>query len=587
MGDYNYFSEDCPIDIDKSRGIFDKESSWVRPGRLWQKYYPKYIPKTLDYETLEKYNGLYCILKASAEKFFPNNISLNFFQQNLKYSYREVDYYSMKIASALEGIGVKKGDPVALMAKSCPEFVFAMWACIKLGAILVPINPLLKKKEVNHILSDCGNVKTAIIHEDNFGLFKRSAKDLGLDDVVLIQQKGLDKSLEGANLHVFDELMKKNEPMTKKIVINMKDDIFCLLYTGGTTGLPKGVMLTHFNVLANINQLGSSADDYQVLIDEELGKYTFLNVLPLCHSFGIISTLTYSTGGGMLIVLDKFDAGLILKLIEMYKVGNFSGVPTMYIMLAQHEDFHKRDLTSLSNVITAGAALAPAVAKKWQEIAKIEVRQGYGLTECSPGTHLQPYKWFKWIPESIGIPIIDTDVKVVDPITLEELEPGQPGEFLIRGPQVMKGYWKKPEATASVLIKDKEGKTWLRTGDIGYMDENGVFYISGRTKEMIKYKGYRILPAEVEAGLYEHPAVLECGVIGIPDETVGERIKAFIKLKPSYKDKITAEEIQEWAKENMAAYKWPREIEFISSIPKTSVGKVMRRALRDKELKNS
>ena len=582
----NYYSDDCPIDVNAQRGFFDRESPWVRPGRAWQKHYPNYIPKTLDYENLEKYNGIYCILKASAEKFFPNNISLNFYQRNLKYSYREVDYFSMKIATALENIGVNKGDPVALMAKSCPEFIFAMWACIKLGAILVPINPLLKKKEVSHILGDCGEVKTAIVHEDNFGLFKRSAKNLGLENVVLIQDKGRDKSLEGVNLYLFSELIEKYEPMTKKIPINVKEDIFCLLYTGGTTGLPKGVMLTHFNVLSNINQLGASAYDLDELLEEQLGKYTFLNVLPLCHSFGIISTLTYSTGGGMLIVLDKFDAGLILKLIELYKVGNFSGVPTMYIMLAQHKDFQKRDLTSLSNVITAGAALAPAVAKEWQKVAKVEVRQGYGLTECSPGTHLQPHTWFNWIPEAVGIPIIDTDVMVVEPTLLDELEPGQHGEFLIRGPQVMKGYWKKPEATARVLIKI-DGKTWLRTGDIGYMDENGVFYISGRTKEMIKYKGYRILPAEVEAGLYEHPAVFECAVIGIPDDTVGERIKAFIKLKPEFKDKINAQEIQEWAKENMAGYKWPREIEFISSIPKTAVGKVMRRSLRDREIKNT
>jgi len=584
MSDQNWFSEDCPIDIERPRGLFT-ESPWVRPDRPWLKLFPEDIPKTLNYDILEQYNGLYCILKASAEKIFPNNVALNFYQRNLKYTYREVDFYSMKIATALEKIGVKKGDPVALMSKSCPEFVFAMWACIKLGAILVPVNPLLKKKEVSHILGDCGDVKVAIIHEENFGLFKRSGKDLGIEHVVVIQTKGKEKTIEGPQLHIFNDLLEQNKPMTKKIKINVKEDIFCLLYTGGTTGLPKGVMITHFNTLANINQLGTMAMTLEDVLKNEIGKYTFLNVLPLCHSFGIASILTYSTGGGMIIVLDKFDAGLILELIEMYKVANFSGVPTMYIMLKKHPDFKTRDLTSLTNVITAGAACAPAVAKEWGDVAKVEVRQAYGLTECSPGTHLQPHKWFKWIPASIGIPILDTDVNIVDPVSLEELEPGQAGEFLIRGPQVMKGYWKKPEATARVLIKDKEGKTWLRTGDIGYMDENGVFYISGRTKEMIKYKGYRILPAEVEAGLYEHPAVLECGVIGIPDELVGERIKAFIKLKRDYKDKITAEEIQGWAKEKMAGYKWPREIEFISSIPKTAVGKVKRRALRDREAK--
>ena len=255
--------------------------------------------------------------------------------------------------------------------------------------------------------------------------------------------------------------------------------------------------------------------------------------------------------------------------------------------MANHPDFEKRDLSSLENVITSGAALADAVAERWRKIAGVEVRQGYGLTECSPGTHLQPQYWAKWKPNSIGMPIIDTDVKIVNPDTLEELPIGEKGELLIRGPQVMKGYWKKPEATKRVFVEDENGNIWLRTGDIGYMDEDGYFYISGRTKEMIKYKGYRILPFEVEKTLYEHPAVLEAGVIGIPDEVVGEKIKAFIRLRPEFVGKITEQEIIEWAKENMAGYKWPREIEFVSSIPKTPVGKIMRRALLEKELKRS
>ncbi len=582
------FDEECPVDPGEGTGKFDVPSPWVRPDRLWYKNYPEWMPKTLNYDAIEKYNGVFCVLKLVAMNF-PNNVAINFKPKEQKYTYREILYYSKKMANALRDLGVKKGIPVALNSKNCPEFVIAMWACAKLGAVLVPINPLLKKLEVSHILRDCGDVKIAVVHEKNFALFKRSSKEFDLEKIILIKEdiedEGKTREIPGVEILNFHELLEKYQPLEEKIPINIKEDLFCLLYTGGTTGLPKGVILTHFNILANLSQLGNFMDEFkEEYLDKNYGKISFIMVLPLCHTFGMISILGYSAAATQLIVYDSLNIASILESIEMYKVEAFSGVPTMYIMIANHPDFKKRDLTSLDRVAAGGAAVAPAVAKEWEEVAGVQVRQVFGLTECSPGTHMQPQSWAKWIPASIGLPIIDTDVKIVDLDTLEELEPGQDGELLIRGPQVMKGYWKNPEATARVLIKDEKGKIWLRTGDISRMDENGYFYISGRSKEMIKYKGYRILPAEVEASLYEHPAVLEVGVIGIPDKLTGEKIKAFIKLKQDFKD-TTTEEIIEWAKENIAGYKYPREVEFISSIPKTAVGKVMRRALRDREMK--
>jgi acyl-CoA synthetase (AMP-forming)/AMP-acid ligase II len=255
----------------------------------------------------------------------------------------------------------------------------------------------------------------------------------------------------------------------------------------------------------------------------------------------------------------------------------------MFIFIANHAEFKKYDLSSLQLVTSAAAELAPSIGKKWED-AGVKVVQGYGLTECSPATHLQPIEWCKTIDESIGLPVPDTDAKIVDPTDpSKEMVLGEMGELLIRGPQVMKGYWRNPEATAAVLMEDG----WLRTGDLAKMDENGYFYIVGRSKEMIKYKGYRILPFEVEKTLYEHPAVLECAVIGLPREDVGETIKAFIKLRPEYKGKITEQEIIEWAKGEMAGYKWPRMIEFVETIPKTPVGKVFRRQLLERELKKS
>ena len=234
---------------------------------------------------------------------------------------------------------------------------------------------------------------------------------------------------------------------------------------------------------------------------------------------------------------------------------------------------------------SGAAPLPPKTAEIWRKKTGLKVMNAYGLTEVTCMATLAQC-WEDINPESISFPIIDTDAKIVDPPDyITELPLGSAGELLIRGPQVMKGYWKNQEATARTLIEDDKGNLWLRTGDIAKMDENGFFYIVGRSKEQIKYKGYRVLPAEVESGLYEHPAVLECGVIGLPHEISGETIKAFIKLKPEYKGKITEQEIIDWAKETMAGYKWPRLVEFVGSIPRTPVGKVMRRQLFEKEMK--
>ena len=263
--------------------------------------------------------------------------------------------------------------------------------------------------------------------------------------------------------------------------------------------------------------------------------------------------------------------------IEYYKCKEFVGVPVMFQMLVNSPDFTKRDLSSLESAVSGSATLASELNKKWQEVVGFKVGQGFGLTETSPVTHNQP-KWLpEIIPESIGIPIIDTDAKIVDPDTFEELPPGEIGELFLKGPQVMKGYWKNPEATAATFVGD-----WLRTGDLARMDERGYFYIEGRTKDMIKYKGYKVMPKEVEEKLYEHPAVLEAGVVSAPDPNIGETIKAYIALKPDYQGKITEQEIIDWSKEKMAAYKYPRKVEFVTVLPRTSVGKIFRRKLRER-----
>ena len=249
----------------------------------------------------------------------------------------------------------------------------------------------------------------------------------------------------------------------------------------------------------------------------------------------------------------------------------------MFQMLVNSPDFTERDLSSLETTNSGSATLASEINKKWEQVVGFKVGQGFGLTETSPITHSQP-KWLpEIIPESIGVPIVDTDAKIVDPETLEELPIGEIGELLLKGPQVMKGYWKNPEATANTFAGD-----WLKTGDLARMDERGYFYIEGRTKDMIKYKGYKVMPKEIEEKLYEHPAILEAGVVSAPDPNIGETIKAYIAIKPEYQGKVTEKEIIEWSKEKMASYKYPRLVEFVKVLPRTAVGKIFRRKLRER-----
>ena len=305
-----------------------------------------------------------------------------------------------------------------------------------------------------------------------------------------------------------------------------------------------------------------------------------LSILPLCHSFGFVVVNAAMFGAEMLVMLDSFEPSEVMEAIEYYKVPLFVGVPVMYQMIINHPDFTERDLSSIVGSVSSSAALAPDLAAKWEQVIGTKIGQGYGLTEASPATHL-PTSWLPTVrPESIGVPILNTDSKIVDPETLEELELGEVGEILIKGPQVMKGYWNRPEETAKDIVDG-----WLRTGDLGRVDKDGYFYIEGRTKDMIKYKGYKVMPKEVEEGLFSHPAISEVGVVGIPDPNIGETIKAFVVLEKNYRGKITEREIIEWAKERLAGYKYPRQVEFIKALPRTTIGKIYRKKLRERELK--
>jgi long-chain acyl-CoA synthetase len=540
------------------------------PNRPWLKHWPDYIPKSIKFEPIPVHE----YIKRTITQF-PNNICIDYKPLNKKYSYRELVYLSEKIADVLFGAGVKKGDGVGIMTSNCPEFLFCCLGILEIGAILVPINPLLKESDVTHIIKDAGIINTIFVDRNNFRTIKKVKKKIELKNVILI---GTD--LAKPETIIFQEFLNKEEPRHPEIDIDPLNDVAVLLYTGGTTGLPKGVMLTHNNIVASSLSSLNGLKEPDIEVEDILGKNIFLSVLPICHSFGfqiLINSLVLVT---MLVIFKSFNANEVLEAIEYYKPTLFIGVPVMFQMLINSPDFIKRDLSSLESAISGSAALSPELNKRWEKVVGFKVGQGFGLTETSAISHMRPTWLPKIIAESIGIPLLDIDVKIINPETLEELPIGEIGEILIKGPQVMKGYWKKPEETERTILDG-----WLRTGDLARMDDDGYFYIQGRTKDIIKYKGYKVMPKEVEEKLCEHPAILEVGVVSAPDPDIGETIKAYIVIKPEYQGKITEENLIDWAKERLASYKYPRKIKFLNILPRTSVGKIFRKKLRERALR--
>ena len=548
---------------------FENESPYIEnPNRPWLKLKPDYIPKTIIFEPIPAHE----FIKLAASKY-PNNVCVYFKPKDKKYTYREMIKTSDQIANALYESGIKKGDAVGIMTGNCPEFLFCCVGIMSTGASVVPINPLLKESDVIHIIKDAGNINTVFAHKSKFRTMKKVRREVDVKNVILLQAE--EAKPDTITLEDFISGKRAKAP---DIDIDPLNDIAALLYTGGTTGLPKGVMLTHNNLvydcLAVLNTIRPEDEEES---EAAYGTGVSLTVLPICHSFGFQILIISSVLAAMLVMFESFNASEVLEAIEHYECSTFIGVPVMYQMLINSPDFTERDISSLESASSGSATLATELNKRWEEVVGFPVGQGFGLTETSPVTHSQP----AWLPEirpaSIGVPIIDTDAKIVNPETLEELPQGEIGELLLKGPQIMKGYWKRPEATAETFVND-----WLRTGDLARMDEEGYFYIEGRTKDMIKYKGYKVMPKEVEEKLYEHPAVLEVGVVSAPDPNIGETIKAYVVLKPEYKNKITERDLIEWSKEKMAAYKYPRHIEFLNVLPRTAVGKVFRRKLRER-----
>ncbi|KKM68889.1 hypothetical protein LCGC14_1456390 [marine sediment metagenome] len=553
---------------------FENESPYLNnPNRPWLRNRPPEQPKSIIFEPIPVHE----FVKTIAIKY-PNNVCVYHKPTDKKYTYHELIYFSDKVGNALHDMGIRKGDSVALMSENCPEFIFSSIGIMETGASVIPINPLLKKTEVSHIIRESGNIKAVFVHKNNFRTIRRVKKEVDLNNIILL---GSEEAK--ANTITYEELIEDVSPKPPDVDIDPINDIAALMFTGGTTGLPKGVMLTHDSLIhgaLSIIYISPTSDGEP--LEAFFGNQVSLGILPLCHvmGFGLMICVLYY---GSMLVMFPFDPTEVLNAIEYYKIRLFVGVPVMYQMIINSPDFTEKDLSSLVTAGSGSAALAPELNRRWENVVGFKVSQGFGLTESSAFAISTP-NWIPEIkPESIGFPIIDTDAIIVNPDKiedgLEELPLGEVGELMIKGPQVMKGYWKRPDETKRDIIKG-----WLKTGDLARMDENGYFYISGRTKDMVKYKGYKVMAREVEEKLVEHPAIREVGVIGVPDPNIGETIKACVVLKPEFKEKITERDIIEWAKERLAGYKYPRIVEFLNILPRTAVGKIFRRKLRESHL---
>jgi len=565
----------------------EEEPRKVEPAeKPWFKFWPQGVPKHIDFPEIP----LQELLMKSAREF-PEKTAILYFDKGM--TYRELNNLSDKFAAALDGLGVKKGDKVAIFLPNIPQFVISYYGIVKTGAIVTAISPLYKEREVEHQLND-SEAETIVVLDALYPILERVLAHTKTKRVIvtslkeympsataflgsLLKKIPSHKVERAPNIFFYQELLGKYEAKPPKVDINPKEDLVALQYTGGTTGLSKGAMLTHMNLVSNALM---SAEWLQGKPTEE----TFLTVLPLFHIYGMTTGMNVPIYmAGTMVMLPRFDLADSLKSIQEHRITVFCGAPTMYSMLLSHPDLRKYNLRTIKFCLSGSAPLPPEVQKKWMETTGGVLIEGYGLTESSPITHANPLDpTMKTVKVgSIGLPFPDTDAKIMDMETGEkELGVGEDGELVVKGPQVMKGYWKMPEESALVL---RDG--WLYTGDVGKMDENGYFYITDRKKDLIKYKGYSVYPREIEDVIYEHPAVKICAVIGKPDPVASEIPKAFIVLKEG--KTATADEIKEFVNSKVAPYKAIREIEFRTELPMTLVGKVLRRVLLEEERKKA
>jgi len=550
--------------------------------KVWYERYPSEIPATISYDEVP----LHTFLETSAKRFKERN-AIHFMGKEI--TYEELYFESCIMANYLQSLGLKKGDRVAIMLPNCPQSVISYYGTLMAGGVVVQTNPLYTERELEYQLKDSGaafiicldilvprveNVRanTNINHTIVTGIkdYLPFPKKLVYPFIQKKEYNMVVKVEQTEKTHVWKTIMDYGIDEYLEVDIDPKQDLALLQYTGGTTGFPKGAMLTHLNLVSNVQMCEAW------LYKTKEKPQTVLGVLPFFHVYGMTTVMNFAImQGSKMILLPKFDPGTVLKTISKQKPTLFPGAPTIYIGILNHPDLEKYDLSSIEACISGSSPLPSEVQHQFEMLTGGKLVEGYGLTETSPVTHAN-FLWSKRVNGSVGVPWPDTDAKIVKMDADEEAETGEIGEIIVKGPQVMKGYWNNPEETENVL---KDG--WFFTGDLGYMDEFGYFYIVDRKKDVIIAGGFNIYPREVEEVLYEHESVQEAAIISVPDPYRGETVKAFIVLKEGYR--IDEKELNHFCRKHLAGYKVPRQYEFRKELPKTTVGKILRRQLIEEE----
>ena len=560
--------------------------SWE--SRFWTANYPPGVPSTHEYPEVPITRFL-----DDAARQFPNAPALDFMGN--RWTYKELKELVDRFAVALKSLGVAKGTAVGLILPNLPQNVIAYYATLRLGGIVVENNPMYTERELHHQLEDSG-VEVLITLDQFYAKVKTIRPELPkLREIVVTNvfdgMKGLKAMLgpktskgkavlapvaKSEPVTFWKDLLKRAKGSVQQAQIDPKKDLALLQYTGGTTGVSKGVMLTHHNLVTNAWQ------NRLWLTDIQPGKEVVICALPLFHSYGQTVCMNVGVlGAGMLVLVpNPRDIGGLLKEIDRTRPTLFPGVPTLYVNLLAHPDLKNYKLDSIRACISGAAPLPVEVQEQWEKVTGGKLVEGYGLSETSPSSHANPVYGKRKIG-TIGLPLPDTDCKLVDVDDPSKgiAAPG-PGELVIKGPQVMQGYWNRPDETHEVL---RDG--WLYTGDIAEVDEDGYFKIVDRKKDMIIVGGFNVYPRDVEEVLYTNAKVLECAVVGIRSAKSGETVKAYIVLKKG--QSATEVEMEAFCRERLTAYKVPKAFEFRDELPKTMVGKVLRRALVEEEKKKA
>ncbi len=543
-------------------------------------FWPRRVPRTL---TLPETN-VFHNLAVSADRY-PEKAAIVYYGNEISYSRLRAD--TEALAGYLQkDLGVEKGDRVLLYMQNSPQFIVAYHAILRADAVVVPVNPMLVTNEIEHYIEDSG-ARTAIVGQElheriaplvsenglsqiisaTYSDYLKESPDFPVPDVVSEPAKELDRAM------LWSEAIGAGR--TPGPITTGAEDLACLPYTSGTTGRPKGCMHTHRNLQATLVTAG--------LWVNMTPEAVVLATLPMFHVTG----MQHSMGapiyyGGTMILLTRWDRALAAKLVESHGVTHWTNISTMVVDFLANPEVEGADLSSFESVGGGGAPLPAAVGEKLEKLTGIRYMEMYGLSETISQTHFNPPDRPKL--QCLGVPAFDVDSRIVNSETLEELGVGEEGEIVSSGPQVMRGYWKRPEADAEAFF-ERDGKRFLRTGDIAMRDEEGYYFMVDRLKRMINASGYKVWPAEVESLLYGHPAIQEACVIGVPDEQRGETAKAIVVLREG--EDATADEIIEWAKSEMAAYKYPRSVEFIDALPRSGAGKILWRELQEKEASQS